>query len=114
MDNASGEQQVLEALAPVVEAVGAEFMDIGQLIDSDVPIEWRDRIIGGVRLPVLHGSLDRLLRVVERELGGSISELTREQQHVAIGRLDELGAFTLRRAVEDIAGAIGISRFTVY
>ncbi len=65
-------------------------------------------------IAVLHGSLDRLLRVVERELGGSISELTRVQQQVAVGRLDELGAFTLRRAVEDIAAAAGISRFTVY
>ncbi len=29
-------------------------------------------------------------------------------------RLDELGAFTLRKAVEDIADRLEVSRFTVY
>ena len=28
--------------------------------------------------------------------------------------LDERGAFTLRKAVEDVADALGVSRFTVY
>jgi predicted transcriptional regulator YheO len=54
------------------------------------------------------------LASVEVELGGPLASLTREQQQLAIRRLDELGAFTLRRAVEDISKAIGISRITVY
>jgi predicted transcriptional regulator YheO len=28
--------------------------------------------------------------------------------------LDEQGAFTLRRAVEDVADAMGVSRITIY
>jgi predicted transcriptional regulator YheO len=28
--------------------------------------------------------------------------------------LDDLGAFTLRKGVEDVADALGVSRFTVY
>jgi predicted transcriptional regulator YheO len=67
-----------------------------------------------VRLPPLHGALDRLIDSVERELGGPLSRLSRNDKQKAIRLLDELGAFTLRRAVEDVADAMGVSRITVY
>jgi len=51
---------------------------------------------------------------VERELGDNLSELSRNNKQVAIRLLDEQGAFTLRRAVEDVADAMGVSRITIY
>ena len=38
-------------------------------------------------------------------------ELDREQKQEFVRRLDELGAFTLRRSVEDVAEVLGVSRF---
>ncbi len=111
---ATDEQRLIAALRPVVDALGAELIAIESADDGDVAIEWDGRAVVAVRLPRLHESLERLLTSVELELGGPLASLTREQQQFAIRRLDELGAFTLRRAVEDVSKAIGISRITVY
>ncbi|MFM7963760.1 MAG: helix-turn-helix domain-containing protein, partial [Actinomycetota bacterium] len=40
--------------------------------------------------------------------------LSRAEKQRAIRLLDERGAFILRRAVEDVADAMGVSRITVY
>ncbi len=40
--------------------------------------------------------------------------MNREQKQSAIRLLDDRGPFTLRRAVEDVADAMGVSRITVY
>jgi predicted transcriptional regulator YheO len=55
-----------------------------------------------------------MIAAVERELGQPAGELDREQKQEFVRRLDELGAFTLRRSVEDVAEVLGVSRFTVY
>jgi predicted transcriptional regulator YheO len=47
-------------------------------------------------------------------MGQQLSDMNREQKQLAIRLLDERGAFTLRRAVEDVADAMGVSRITVY
>jgi uncharacterized protein YqgV (UPF0045/DUF77 family) len=65
-------------------------------------------------LPPLRGALERLIGFVERELGSRLSELDREGKQRAVRLLDEAGAFTLRRSVEDVADALGVSRITVY
>ena len=41
-------------------------------------------------------------------------QLGREDKQRAVRLLDERGAFTLRRAVEQVADAMGVSRITVY
>lgn len=64
--------------------------------------------------PSLHGALDRLIESVERELGDRLPRLSREKKQAAVRLLDEAGAFTLRRSVEDVADALGVSRITVY
>ena len=110
----SQQHPVIEALRPVVDAAGATIVTSDDIEGSDVPISWDDLVVGGVRLPPLHGSLDRLIAVVEAELGAPLPELDRLGKQVAIRRLDELGAFVLRRAVEDIAQAMAMSRITVY
>ena len=70
--------------------------------------------LAAVRMAPLHGALDRLIESVEREVGGRLPLLSREDKQRAIRILDERGAFTLRRAVEDVADAMGVSRITVY
>ena len=62
----------------------------------------------------LHGALQRLVAAVEQELGGRLGELPRAQKQAAVRLLSERGAFLLRRAVEDIAEAMGVSRITIY
>ena len=102
---------LIRAIRPVVDAVGATFVPVADAEPSDVPIVWDGRTIVAVRLPPLHGALDRL---IEAELGGRLPLLSREDKQRAVRLLDERGAFTLRRAVEDVADAMGVSRITVY
>jgi HTH domain len=105
---------LVSAVRPVVDALGASFVDPGDVEPSDVPLEWDGVVVAGVRLPLLHGALDRLIESVEREFGGPLAKLSREDQQLAIRRLEERGAFMLRRAVEDVADAMGVSRTTLY
>ena len=105
---------LIRAAKPVVDAVGATFVGVDDAEASDVPLVWDDVVIGAVRLPPLHGALDRLIDAVETELGDSLPMLSREGKQAAIRLLDERGAFILRRAVEDVADAMGVSRITVY
>jgi predicted transcriptional regulator YheO len=67
-----------------------------------------------VRLPQLYGALDRLIRQVEIDLGAPLQDLSRSDKQFAVKLLDQRGAFILRRAVEDVADAMGVSRITVY
>jgi uncharacterized protein YqgV (UPF0045/DUF77 family) len=64
------------------------------------------------RLP--SGVIDRLIAAVELELGAKLADLSREDKQRAVKLLDERGAFELRRAAEDVADALGVSRITVY
>ena len=105
---------LIQAARPVVEAVGASFVSVDDAEPSDVPLVWEGVTIAAVRMPPLHGALDRLIDAVEVELGGQLPLLSREGKQKAIRLLDERGAFILRRAVEDVADAMGVSRITVY
>lgn len=108
------EHPLLTAVRPVVDAVGAKLVAAEEREASDVPLVWDGEVVGAVRMPPLHGALDRLIDAVEAELGGRLPELTREDKQRAVRLLDERGAFILRRAVEDVADAMGVSRITVY
>lgn len=105
---------LIVALGPLVAAAGASALAVDDITGSDVPLVWAGETVGGVRLPPIHGSLERLIALVETELGAPLPELDRSGRQLAIKRLDDLGAFVLRRAVEDIAHAMGMSRITVY
>jgi hypothetical protein len=102
------------AVRPVVDAVGATLVPADEREASDVPLMWEGAVIAAVRMPPLHGALDRLIDVVETELGGRLPDLGREEKQRAVRMLDERGAFTLRRAVEQVADAMCVSRITVY
>lgn len=101
-------------LQPLMAATGAQFIAAESAQAGDITLRLDDRVVGAVRLPALHGALDRVIESVERELGGKLSELSRDRKQMAIRLLDERGAFILRRSVEDIADAMGVSRITVY
>lgn len=105
---------LLDALAPVAEAVGASLVPADGIEGGDVPLEWEGAVVGGFRLPGLRGALDRLLAQVGRDVGVPLAALSREQKQEVVAHLDDQGAFQLRRAVDDVADALGVSRFTVY
>ena len=110
----NGHHPLVIAVRPVLDAVGATLVPADEREASDVPLIWEGRVIAAVRMPPLHGALDRLIDVVETELGGRLPDLVREDKQRAVRLLDERGAFTLRRAVEHVADAMGVSRITVY
>ena len=105
---------LIVAVRPVLDAVGATVVAPDRQELSDVPLVWDGQVIAAVRMPPLHGALDRLIDAVEVELCGRLPELSREEKQRAVRLLDERGAFTLRRAVEQVADAMGVSRITVY
>ena len=105
---------LVRAVEPLIAAVGATLVTPESMEPSDVALVWDGVTVAGVRMPPLHGALDRLIDTVEAELGGSLPRLSREDKQRAVRLLDERGAFILRRAVEDVADAMGVSRITVY
>ncbi|MDQ1424053.1 MAG: hypothetical protein QOD72_1551 [Acidimicrobiaceae bacterium] len=113
-DDVDDRHPLLHALEPVAEALSAMVIDPRELLPSDIPLQWEGEVVGGLRLPQLQGALARLLDGVEREVGGPLGSLSREGKQRAVRLLEERGAFMLRRSVEDVADALGVSRITVY
>lgn len=74
-----------------------------------VPGGSRSRPAGG-----LHDALARIVAAIEIELGASLDDLDRTGKQAAVRRLDESGAFLLKRSVEDVAEMMGVSRITIY
>jgi hypothetical protein len=105
---------VVEAVSAIVERLGGTFVSGDDCEAGDIPLVWDGEVVAAVRPAPLHGALDRLIEQVERELGGPLPALSREDKQRAIRLLDDRGAFILRRAVEDVADAMGVSRITVY
>ena len=105
---------LLSALEPVADALGATLVPASCLAAGDIPLHWDDRLVGGLRLPGVRGALDRMITAVESELGASLATLSRVDKQRAVRLLDDRGAFELRRSVEEVADALGVSRFTVY
>jgi len=108
------EHPLIDAVRPVLDAVGARVVDLADASAADIELRWDGHAVAAVRLPPIHGALDRLIETVEAELGGRLPTLSREDKQRAVRLLDERGAFILRRAVEDVADALEVSRITVY
>jgi hypothetical protein len=105
---------LLVALEPVADALGAQLVSARQVGPADVPLRWEGELVGGLRLPGVQGTLDRLMTAAEQELGAPLAKLSREDKQRAVLLLDERGAFALRKSVERVADAMGVSRFTIY
>ncbi len=105
---------LFKALEPLLEAIGGDPVDPDDLSNGDIPIEWEGSVIGGVRLPPLSHALELLVSRIETEMGAPLHALDRVGKQVAVRRLDEQGAFLLRKSIEYIAEVMGVSRITIY
>ena len=107
-------EQLFDAVKPVLDAVGRHARPPGRasVVRHSPRVGGRRRRRGAH--PPLHGALDRLIESVESDLGGRLGELRREDKQRAVRLLHERGAFVLRKAVDDIADRMQVSRITVY
>jgi uncharacterized protein YqgV (UPF0045/DUF77 family) len=62
----------------------------------------------------LRDALDHMIEQVEADAGIQLADMGREEKQAAIRVLDEQGAFQLRKAIEAVADAMGVSRITIY
>jgi len=62
----------------------------------------------------LDDALEHLIAQGEAHIGRPLAEMTRGDKQQLVRYLDDRGAFALRRAVEQVAETLGVSRFTVY
>ncbi|MFD9303934.1 helix-turn-helix domain-containing protein [Streptomyces sp. NPDC060048] len=102
------------AVKPLVDAMGGELMDPALAQPDDVVLAWEGQDVLAVRLPQLSDSLDRILAALERRHGVPLSQLDRKSKQDTVRILEARGAFSVRHGVETVAGALGVSRFTVY
>lgn len=105
---------LLAAVKPLVDAMGAETVRPELALPDDVVLSWEGEAVVAVRLPQLSESLDRILVALERRHGMPLSELDRRTKQSVVRSLEARGAFAVRHGVETVAGALGVSRFTVY
>ncbi|TKV58855.1 transcriptional regulator [Nakamurella flava] len=127
--------ELLGAVRPLLDRIGARLVDPAELDARDVPLHWRGAVVAGVRLPgpvtgepagsadggspagtedADLGGLAGILASVERQFDEPLADLPRPDKQRAVRLLEEAGAFSYRKAVETVAGALGVSRFTVY
>ena len=106
---AHGELEALiDAAGPLLRsalAAGADRISLHLSIGAPHP---------GIEPGTLHDALSRMIAGVEGKLGAELAELSREGKQAAVRMLDARGAFLLRRAVDDVANAMGVSRITIY
>ncbi|MFJ9811722.1 helix-turn-helix domain-containing protein [Streptomyces sp. NPDC101158] len=94
--------------------MGAEILVPEQAGTDDVVLAWEGEDVLAVRLPQLSESLDHILAAMERRHGMPLSALDRKSKQEVVRILEARGAFSVRHGVETVAGALGVSRFTVY
>jgi hypothetical protein len=109
-----GDHPLVSAVKPLVDAMGAEILSPEQASPDDVVLAWEGEDVLAVRLPQLSDSLDHILAAMERRHGMPLSELDRKTKQLVVRTLEARGAFSVRHGVETVAGALGVSRFTVY
>ncbi|MEU2247076.1 helix-turn-helix domain-containing protein [Streptomyces sp. NPDC019224] len=105
---------LVTAVKPLADAMGAELLGPGDAAPDDVVLAWEGEDVVAVRLPQLSESLDHILAAMERRHGVPLAELDRKAKQEAVRLLEARGAFSVRHGVETVAGALGVSRFTVY
>lgn len=109
-----GNHPLISAVKPLVDAMGGRMMLPEQAGPDDVVLAWEGADVVAVRLPQLADSLDHILAALERRHGMPLSELDRKSKQEIVRSLEARGAFSVRHGVETVAGALGVSRFTVY
>ncbi|MEU8630207.1 helix-turn-helix domain-containing protein [Streptomyces sp. NPDC048669] len=110
----SADHPLVAAVKPLVDAMGAQLLGPEQAQPDDVVLAWEGLDVIAVRLPQLSDSLDHILAAMERRHGMPLAELDRRTKQAVVRSLEARGAFSVRHGVETVAGALGVSRFTVY
>jgi len=104
----------IDAVKPLVDALGGVMMPPDQARGDDVVLCWEGKEVLAVRLPHIADSLAHILADLERRKGRPLAELCRKEKQAVVRVLEERGAFSVRHGVETVASALGVSRFTVY
>lgn len=104
----------VDAVKPLVDAMGGVMVPPDQARGDDVVLSWEGEEVLAVRLPHIADSLDHILADLERRKGRPLAELDRKEKQTVVRILEERGAFSVRHGVETVASALGVSRFTVY
>ena len=102
-----------KAIEPLTAAIGGKVVPIEEIEEGDIEIVWEGTPALAVRLDEVV-SLERMIETVEQQLGGPLSELDRNAKQQAVRLLDDRGAFRLRRSIEEVGEAMGVSRITIY
>lgn len=59
-------------------------------------------------------AIDRMIEAAAVWVGAPVPEMSRAQKQQVVRYLDERGAFLVKKAVEQVAARLGVSRFTIY
>ncbi|MEU6811169.1 helix-turn-helix domain-containing protein [Streptomyces sp. NPDC046831] len=110
----TGQEPFIAAVKPLVDAIGGGMLPPDEAGPDDVVLSWEGVDVVAVRLPQLADSLDHILAAMERKQGRPLAELDRKAKQEVVRMLEARGAFSVRHGVETVAGALGVSRFTVY
>ena len=113
-DLEDGGEPFVRAVKPLVDAMGGEMLPPREAARDDVVLSWEGAEVVAVRLPQLADSLDHILAAMERREGKPLADLDRKEKQEVVRVLEARGAFSVRHGVETVAGALGVSRFTVY
>jgi HTH domain len=70
--------------------------------------------VRGAGQPHLEATIEHLIKAAERSIGRDVSSMSRTEKQQVVRWLDERGAFLIRKAVEDVADRLGVTRFTIY
>ncbi|MEU3172437.1 helix-turn-helix domain-containing protein [Streptomyces sp. NPDC007000] len=108
------DEPFVAAVKPLVDAMGGRLLPPDEAGPDDVVLAWEGADAVAVRLPQLADSLDHLLAARERRHGRPLADLDRRTKQEIVRSLEARGAFAVRHGVETVAGALGVSRFTVY
>ena len=80
----------------------------------DAPGAWQHPMAAAIQTEDIHGAVERMIGAVEAQMDGELGDLSREKKQAAVRILDEQGAFLIRKSVETVAEAMGVSRITIY
>ncbi|MFI2261171.1 helix-turn-helix domain-containing protein [Streptomyces tubercidicus] len=104
----------VQAVKPLIDAMGGQMVAPDLAEGDDVVLTWEGQDRVAVRLPHLSDSLDHILAELQRRHGVPLADLDRKTKQSVVRILESRGAFSVRHGVETVAGALGVSRFTVY
>ncbi|MBJ7904156.1 helix-turn-helix domain-containing protein [Streptomyces sp. NPDC004549] len=108
------DEPFIAAVKPLVDAMGGRLLPPDEAGPDDVVLAWAGADVVAVRLPQLADSLDHILAAMERGQGRPLADLDRKAKQEVVRTLEARGAFAVRHGVETVAGALGVSRFTIY